>query len=126
MMGRNRVNPLRVPPADPASAHRPDEPCNAVAADDGAGPSRLDNSLNGHQEPDMVTRSANENKINGIRAALQYNGYPSDVIEELIQNKLFFHLAKGKSFYLWKVYLPNVNLLIPHSLGVGGGFSGGN
>ena len=88
------VSPNRLAPqlllvnAAGAVPSRPVERGNATTAEDGAGPSRPSNPLMKPINSGIAPRNSKEQKIAGIRAALQYNGYPSDVIEDLIQNKL--------------------------------------
>jgi hypothetical protein len=50
-----------------------------------------------------------ERKIEAIRAALHRNGYPADVVEDLIQTRLRLNLRKDQRNYnfSWNMLLPN-------------------
>jgi hypothetical protein len=68
------------------------------AAEDGAGTSRPAGTLLNYSLSGKFQR-----KIIGIRAALQFNGYPPNVIERLLREKIKMW-AGG-----WYIYLPNGN-----------------
>ena len=79
----------------------------AVATGNGAGPSRPSNPVDGNQYYISKVETAKQLKIAGIRASLQYNGYPPDVIEDLIQNSLSLYPQKYRHFCVWALILPN-------------------
>jgi hypothetical protein len=85
------------PPAKEASALVPQKRQEAVvAADDGAGPSRPAEAVT-----DTYLAEKRQRKIIGIRAALQFNGYPADIIEQLLHEKLIIYRSG------WSLILPN-------------------
>ncbi len=98
-----------VAPSPPATA-RPQPNHGSVATpNDGAGPSKAVNPVKMETPPKRSSEEKKQHKIPGIRAALRYNGYPTDVIEDLVQNKLKFESKGQKQGYRWSMVLPNGN-----------------
>ena len=91
----------------PAGASRPVGRGDAVVDNGGAGPSRPSNPVNRIEGADNALETGKQLKIAGIRASLQYNGYPPDVIEDLIKNKLSLYRQTGVNTFMFVLKLPN-------------------
>ena len=94
-----------LPTVNPTVAVKPAD--RLGAADNGAGPSKPNIPGNNLKLPESEWETVKKLKVAGIRAALQYNGYPVDVIEDLIQNKLKLWQLKQWHSFKWALYLPN-------------------
>ena len=113
---KNGVSRLkgRAAKVSPAGALRLVERGDAAVGDDGAGPSRPSHPTKNLQLSESALETKKQLKIAGIRASLQYNGYPSDVIEDLIQNNLKMHQQQKGNYFAFRLKLPNGNITASH------------
>ena len=91
----------------PVGASRSVQPRKPDATDNGAGPSKPPRPVIISQLLEDALETTKQLKIAGIRASLQYNGYPSNVIEDLIQNKLTLWQIRNRVSFDWGLKLPN-------------------
>jgi len=102
---------VKVPPAHQAgSAANPKKRLQAADAGNGAGPSNVRNVDKDIPDPDSLFKSLIELKVAGIKAALQYNGYPPSVIEDLLKKVRTNMVKDSKNERItckWRLLLPN-------------------
>jgi hypothetical protein len=83
-----------------------------VAVQDGAGASGSGKLVKISDKPNNSSVEARkERKLAGIRAALGYNGYPPNVIEDLMQNRLNIRQDRKDKTFTWGLRLPNGKLV---------------
>jgi hypothetical protein len=95
----------KVSPSPPATAGPPHH--QQPTPNDGAGPSRPDNHAKMKTPPKSSSDTSKQHKIAIIKTALHYNGYPTDVIEDLIKNKLKFVWDTQNNTFRWSMVFPN-------------------
>jgi len=101
-----------VPPAHRVvgrAARRTKEHLQAADAGNDAGPSNLREVKTIKQNTDdSYLKTAEGRRVAGVKAALQYNGYPPPAVEDLLQNHLRIYTNKNSSTHTnFRLQLPN-------------------